>query len=436
MITLKRLFLAAVFIAVMGVSAYAVATSTTPSEQQVALMQAARAYLDDGIYVFARPLLEDAADISGEYTWEAQVLLKQTLLELGEHRNYVILLERMLASPNATPQLFLDAAEYFVSRRRTSDMFDVLRNGVARFDADTYGYQALEDFYESIRYAFELGRNAYDDVILTHEGFIQVSRDGMWGLATHTGVSRIPLMYDRISTFSQGRAIAILDDVVHAVNLSNNRLALLHTSAENIGNLSANRIPLQRNGAWVWAAGDLQTGQREYEALGMYSGGYAAAKVEGQWGLIDINQNTIIEFEHDGIVMDELGRAFAQNVVFIRERGGVTMFINNQRTDIRFEDARAFNAEGYGAVKQNGLWGFINPLGEVVIEPQFVNARSFSGHLAAVNVDNYWGYISTRGEIVIEPRFLDARDFYRGSAPVLTAQNWRFITLLEYRRRA
>ena len=37
--------------------------------------------------------------------------------------------------------------------------------------------------------------------------------------------------------------------------------------------------------------------------------------------------------------------------------------------DAIWEDAKNFS-EGYAAVKQNGLWGFIDESGEIVIEPQ------------------------------------------------------------------
>jgi len=427
--------LAGVFLVILCVSLFAVATSSPPSMRQRELITEAENFLEDGIYIFARPLLQDAAAISAEYTWEAQALLKKVYLALDDHRNYIALLETMMASPNATPELFLDAAEYFVSRRRIDNAFEVLHIGLARFDTDDYGFEALDDFYESIRYAFELRRNFFEDVTLTYNGFIQVMRDGLWGIATYSGTLRIPYMYDSVSTVSQGRVIAIYGDVIHAVDLANRRIALLHEDAQEIGNLSANRISLMRNNAWIWATGELQAGQREYEELGMYSGGFAAAKVNGRWGLINVNQDTVIPFEHDGIVTDELGRAFAQNAVFIRENDGVTLFIGNQRTDIHFDDARPFNTTGYAAVKRNGLWGFIDSRGEIVFEPQFEDARSFSQHLAGVRIENYWGYISHRGEVVIEPMFLEARDFYNGSAPVRTMQGWRFVTLLEYRRR-
>ena len=68
-----------------------------------------------------------------------------------------------------------------------------------------------------------------------------------------------------------------------------------------------------------------------------------------------------------------------------------------------------------------------------MIDFQFDDALSFGQHLAAVKEDGLWGYVSLWGELVIQPQFLNARSFYGGSAPVETVDGWRFITLLEYR---
>ena len=47
-----------------------------------------------------------------------------------------------------------------------------------------------------------------------------------------------------------------------------------------------------------------------------------------------------------------------------------------------------------------------------------------------------WGYVSREGNVVIEPTFLEAKSFSEGSAPVLTDRGWRFITLLEFKKGA
>jgi len=168
----------------------------------------------------------------------------------------------------------------------------------------------------------------------------------------------------------------------------------------------------------------------------MYSGGYAAAKTGGRWGVVGLSDSWLIPAEFDEVIQDELGRCYAQGAVFVRRNGIVYLFSNGTYMDEYYEDARPFSEEGYAAVKKNGKWGFIDRYGTIAIPFTFDDALSFGQHLAAVKIGEYWGYISIYGHVVIEATFLDAKSFSKGSAPVLTDRGWQILTLLEYARGA
>lgn len=64
-------------------------------------------------------------------------------------------------------------------------------------------------------------------------------------------------------------------------------------------------------------------------------------------------------------------------------------------------------------------YGYMNVLGELVIEPQFVLAGEFSEGMAPVSDDGRaTGFINQIGELVIEPRFSYAGPFHQGLAVV------------------
>ncbi len=73
-------------------------------------------------------------------------------------------------------------------------------------------------------------------------------------------------------------------------------------------------------------------------------------------------------------------------------------------------------------VSVDGTWGFIDKTGAIKIEPRFVQARTFSEGLAAVEVTvgegTKSGYIDTSGDLVVEPQFDYAGDFSEGLAVV------------------
>ena len=66
-----------------------------------------------------------------------------------------------------------------------------------------------------------------------------------------------------------------------------------------------------------------------------------------------------------------------------------------------YEDIEFGIEDGCFAVKNNGLWGFINEEANEIIEPQYDDYCSFSHGLAAVCKNGKWGFINKQNEVVI-----------------------------------
>ena len=133
----------------------------------------------------------------------------------------------------------------------------------------------------------------------------------------------------------------------------------------------------------------------------------------------------------------------------------------------QFQDARPFS-DGIAAVKKEGKWGYIDRLGQWIVQPQYAfsigdyssglafignqffntsgdvafgetkyeNARNFSpkgkNALAAVQVSGQWGFIDLNGEFVISPKYDNAGDFTDGGdgaslAPVKVGGIWGYV---------
>ena len=427
----KRILLAIGCIMLLGLSWLAAVTAKTDAQRQEELMAQAAAYVEDEIYIRAVPLLEEAAAYEDAHTLEAEEALKNVYLHLieksGYPQKYTGLLEKQMNRKDAAPQVFQEAAEYYLAKGQTGAAITILRTG-----AELTGSPELTELYEANRYVYELGRDFYQEVTAIYNGSAQVKQEGYWGLADRRGSLVIPCEYDWISTYSGDRAIVQKDGVISAVDADNNRVALFHGSASEFTNFGENRLALHTPEGWLVAGGELHTGRMPLEEIGMYSNGCAAAKLDGKWGLLspDGTEWTLAP-QYDGIIQDELGRSFDQEAVFVRSGNQVLLLVKGEQTGGIYEDAQPFNG-GWAAVKQNGKWGFIDTEGTVQIDFQFQNALSFSGHLAAVETEDGWGYIDLHGKLVISPKFLEAKRFYKGSAPVKTADGWRFLTLTEY----
>ena len=426
-----RILISAVCIILLVVSWIIATGSKSTAEKQRALINEATALINNSIYIRAVPLLEEAAGYEATHTRVAENLLKRAYLALADNRGfprrYTTLLEKQMNRRDAEPYIFLEAANYYLRNLKTSEALSVLRNGIERT-----GDENILILYESTRYSFNMNRVAYEDVTAIFNNTIQVKSDGKWGIANADGFLIIPCQYDKISTLNKDSAVVRNGNNIYAINIDNNRIAVSHETVVDFGNYAENRIPLLIEGRWRRATGEFELGTKTFDDIGTYSGGYAAAKYNGRWGVIDIFDNWVIPAEFDEVIKDELGRCFAQGTAFVRQGGLIRLFANGDFSEVVFEDARPFSDEGYAAVKKNGNWGFINTNGEEVIPFIFNDALSFGQHLAAVKIGEYWGYINLFGNIVIEATFQNAKSFSDGSAPVLTNRGWQFITLLEY----
>jgi len=87
-------------------------------------------------------------------------------------------------------------------------------------------------------------------------------------------------------------------------------------------------------------------------------------------------------------------------------------------------------SEGLAAAEVNdGKWGFIDQSGTFVIAPQYdlTEGSFFHRRLAPVRIGNKVGYIDKSGAIVIQPQFESASSFYDDFADVKVGEKYGFI---------
>ena len=197
-----------------------------------------------------------------------------------------------------------------------------------------------------------------------------------------------------------------------------------------------------------------------------FSEGLAAVEVDGRWGYIDRNGQMVIQPQFHKAKAFKNGRARVEvspdRWRYIDRTGKVAIDIDfkwsiyardfsESLAAIYIEDPKRFeclssvhqdvrekynNSNLYVSTQFCGRWGFINPAGAFSVEPQFIEAFSFSDGLAAVRVRNpnlqdqrrwLYGFIDHTGTVVIAPQFEAAFDFSDGLARVVVEGRKGFI---------
>ena len=90
---------------------------------------------------------------------------------------------------------------------------------------------------------------------------------------------------------------------------------------------------------------------------------------------------------------------------------------NTDITKAIFEDGYDFT-EGFGAVRKEGKYGYIDTTGNLAIPYEFEDAGQFFSGLAPVKKNGLYGFINTQGEKVIAFEYVEAQPFMEGTACV------------------
>jgi uncharacterized caspase-like protein len=173
------------------------------------------------------------------------------------------------------------------------------------------------------------------------------------------------------------------------------------------------RVRLDNMWGYVNTSGELAI-TPQYDVANDFVEGLALVRVNGKYGFIDKKGNFAIQPIYDDAYSFSEGSALvsqANKWGFIGKEPGV-------RELPLFSEATPFFSEGLSIVRIKGKCGFVNNQGEVVIAPQYENAKDFSETLAAVAYNGQYGYMNYNGKFVIPPSFEDAEHFSEGLAAV------------------
>lgn len=159
----------------------------------------------------------------------------------------------------------------------------------------------------------------------------------------------------------------------------------------------------------------------QFEDGGDFSEGLAAVTTKDGIGFIDKTGNLKFLLKPDILAVG----AFHDDLCLIRTIKDKYGYINKSGEIViepQFPEAKEF--KGGLAIYMDTLnppnftYGFIDKKGKKVIIAQFDDASNFNEELAAVKIGNLWGFINVKGETVIPPQYTFAHSFKNGKAVV------------------
>ena len=169
-----------------------------------------------------------------------------------------------------------------------------------------------------------------------------------------------------------------------------------------------------------------------YEDLKEAKSGIFIAKKDGKYGIIDISNNTKIEFKYKSINYDEKAdiyiaetEDFNNDIIdntFAIKQSGILINIDDEKGYIelrqgeeykyynfKFEEKDVkdiFTSNTLYLSRKNGKYGFIDKNGKVVVDYIYDDATEQNEYgYASIKKDGKWGSIDNKGNIVQEPTY-------------------------------
>ena len=297
--------------------------------------------------------------------------------------------------------------------------------------------QMINGWMNEIEYAYFFNCE-YVDVGIYSGGLCPVLVGDKWGYVDQTGESVISNQFNKVGYFS-GDLAPVEDQNGNAffIDPNGNKKKVVQgvENMKELGLIENDLFSLYNGSAWGFYNSNNEHVFGNYEDATAIGNGIAAVKDNGKWLIVNREGTDLTGSKYDRVACDEKQIVYRNDRLFVYYDMVYHLIDSTGKTitDQTYQDARVFNDSTYAAVRINDKWGFIDQDGNIVIEPQYENARSFSNGFAAVQLAGKWGFIDQEGKMVIEPKFDNAKDFNsNGCVFVLEYENWKLLRLYKY----
>src|SRR5688572_24385123 len=255
----------------------------------------------------------------------------------------------------------------------------------------------VKDFKLIDRFGFDL--EGFTD------GLIPIKQGEKWGFLNAEGKVAIPAKYDKVTGFSDGHAVAVLNEKQFILNTSGEESAVEGSGTLEVREFHDGLAPIRaadKKFGYVDASGKVVI-KPQFESVGYFADGLAWAETaDKKVGFIDKTGAWVIKPIFS--VAKEIDPSTGLARVKI---GDDWSYVNKSGDMLSVKDSEYWGdfSDGLAAGKKDGKVGFFNSKGEWVIQPQFEGTRGFKNGYAAVEKDKNWGTIDTSGNWVIKPTF-------------------------------
>lgn len=433
-----KIFLPAMLIVVLMISWFLLITSTfdTYSGYNDCIKEAEQS-IENKLYEQAIEFYKDSLEYHSDE--QVYVKIKETydILYNEEHtaffRNCYIQDMEEAAGKFPKNSLFWEKqVELYLEAENYSKAYSTVKK------AENYGAvsEKLDEFQFKLKYMTQLDYKLYYDYQTALNGYITVFDGNFWTVINENG-DVVRSSYSYIGLLNDdGKGLYVNDIDTRLLDSGEVTRARFDIDVEKAGYYeeTSDLIPVLIDGEWRYmnSSGEVLPGG--YEIAGSFYNHEAVAFDGKQWVKLD-EEGKQTELENfEDIKLDLYGCHLQKGLILAKESGKYHLY------NTSFEKISDFAADDIDicvndqiAFQKNGKWGFVDKEGNILLEPQFTKAKSFSnGYAAVCNENGMWGFINSEYELVVDYAYLDAF-YFNSQEKCLISQTENTVQLLGFR---
>jgi hypothetical protein len=209
----------------------------------------------------------------------------------------------------------------------------------------------------------------------------------------------IPVVYDLVSTFSEGLALVGIKDKYGYINKMNERVIPLQFDAGLDFEQGRAVVEKDKKYGLIDRSGKMIL-ECEYEDIGAFSDELIYAQKNGHYGYYDKYGIERVKSKFDDAFTFQKGRAFVQ----VGEKQAI---INTEGEFIfppKYESIKQFSKTTI-VFEEEGFFGLVDFSQKIILPAEYDEIGNLSSGLALINFEGKIGYIDSLGNIKISPKF-------------------------------
>lgn len=263
-------------------------------------------------------------------------------------------------------------------------------------------------------------------------GYIVQDNNNKYGLINYNKKQVLECKYDKIFNV-YGNNMYVVTENGKTKLINQDGETILSTGFDEIEEIDTN-ILIKKNDKYgvIETSGNTLIEPTYNELKYIFDGKYIAENDDGNFGIIDINNNEVVPFlytritylSEEGIIEadEKNGQTVLMNTSFENKAEGIVSEINENYNFIKVRvngEYKYYNfkleeknikdiypANTLFLSKQNGKYGYVDKNGTVIVDYIYDDATEQNEFgFSAVKKDGKWGAIDSTGKVVIEPSY-------------------------------